>query len=143
MVHESHSATVKAGCKVNLDAVCVISSKFKEPSNLLKCDLILPSLGHPMKLPRVPPLFNIHGGIELSNYLIALILLKRYDIPQVFSSTSSHYLIKDHVMLCLHIGPINPLRNCHELGLGNDHRLIEVLLKCCVKAIVNARFFFN
>jgi hypothetical protein len=90
-----------------------------------------------------PPLFNIQGGIELSNYLIVPILLKRHDIPQVFGSTSSHYLIKDHVMLCLHIGLVNPLRNCHMLGLGNDHRLIEVLLKCRVKSTVNARFFFN
>jgi hypothetical protein len=93
--------------------------------------------------PPPPPLFNIQGGIELSNYLIVPILLKRHDIPQVFGSTSSHYLIKDHVMLCLHIGLVNPLRNCHMLGLGNDHRLIEVLLKCRVKSTVNARFFFN
>jgi hypothetical protein len=53
-VHESHPATVKAGCKVNLDAVCVIPSKSKEPSKLLKGDLISHSLGHPMELPRVP-----------------------------------------------------------------------------------------
>jgi hypothetical protein len=128
---------------VNLDVVCVIPSKYKKPSKLLKGDLIPPSLGHSMELPRVPPLFNIQGGIELSNYLIVLILLKRHDIPQVFDSTSSHYLIKDHVMLCLHIGPVNPLRNCRELNLGNDHRLKKVLLKCRVKSIVNARFFFN
>jgi hypothetical protein len=51
----------------------------------------------------------------LSNYLIVLILLKRHDIPQVFGSTSTHYLIKDHIMLYLHIGPINPLKNCHRL----------------------------
>jgi hypothetical protein len=128
---------------VNLDVVCVIPSKSKEPTKLLKGDLIPPFLSHLMKLPHVPPLFNIQGGIELSNYIIVPILLKRHGIPQVFSSTSSHYLIKDCVMLCLRIGPVNPLRNCHELGLGNDHRLIEVLLKCCVKSIVNARFFFN
>jgi hypothetical protein len=90
-----------------------------------------------------PSLFNIQGGIELSNYLIVLILLKRHDIPQVFGSTGSHYLIKNRVMLCFHIGPVNPLRNCRGLGLGNDHRLIEVLLKCRVKSIVNGRFFFN
>jgi hypothetical protein len=118
---------------VNLDAVCVISSKSKEPSKLLKGDLIPPSFGHPMKLPHVPLLFNIQGGIELSNYLIVLILLKRHDIPQVFDSTSSHYLIKDHVMLYLHIGLVNPLRNFYELGHGNGPRLIEVLLKCHVK----------
>jgi hypothetical protein len=100
-VHESHPATVKVGCKVNLDAVCVIPSKSKEPSKLLKGDLILPSFGHPMKLPHAPPLFNIQGGIELSNYLIVPILLKRHKTPQVFGSTSSHYLIKNCVMLCL------------------------------------------
>jgi hypothetical protein len=140
-VHESHPATIKAGCKVNLDAVCVIPFKSKEPSKLLKGDPIPHSLGHPMKLPRVPPLFNIQGGIELSNYLIVPILLKRHDIPQVFGSTSSHYLIKDRVMLCLHIGSVNPLRNCRGLAHGNDHRLIEALLKCRVKSIVNAMFF--
>jgi hypothetical protein len=85
---------------MNLDVICVIPSKSKEPSKMLKGDLIPHSLGHPMKLSRVPPLFNIQGGIELSNYLIISILLKRHDIPQVFGSISSHYLIKDRVMLC-------------------------------------------
>jgi hypothetical protein len=56
-VYESHPATVKAGCKVNLDAAFLRLSK--EPSKLLKGDLILPSFGYPMKLPRVPLLFNI------------------------------------------------------------------------------------
>jgi hypothetical protein len=128
---------------MNIDAVCVIPSKSKESSKLLKGDLIPPPLGHPMELPCVPPLLNIQGGIELSNYLIVPILLKRHDIPQVFGSTSSHYLIKDRVMLCLHIGLINPLRNCCRLGLGNDHRLIVVLLKCRVKSIVNVMFLCN
>jgi hypothetical protein len=91
---------------MNLDAICVIPSKSKEPNKLLKGDLISSPLGHPMELPRAPPppLFNIQGGIELNNYLIVSILLKRHDIPQVFGSTSIHYLIKDRVMLCLHIG---------------------------------------
>jgi hypothetical protein len=96
-----------------------------------------------MKLPRVPQLFNIQGDIELSNYLIITILLKRHDIPQVLGSMSTHYLIKDRVMLSLHIGQVNPLRNRHRLGLGNDHRLIEVLLKCRVKLIINAWFLLN
>jgi hypothetical protein len=143
MVHESHPTTIKAGCKVNLNAVCIIPSKSQEPSKLLKGDLILPSLGHPMELSRVPPLFNIQGGIELSNYLIVSILLESHDIPQVLGSTSTHYLIKDRVMFSLHIGPVNPLENRHGLGLDNDHRLIEVLLKCRVKPIINAWFFLN
>jgi hypothetical protein len=90
-----------------------------------------------------PPLLNIQGGKELSDDLIVLIHLKRHDIPQVFGSTSSHCLIKNHIMLSLHIGLVNPMRNCHRLGLGNGHGLIDVLLKCRVKSIVNARFFFN
>jgi hypothetical protein len=53
-VHESHLATVKARYKVNLDAVCVIPSKSKEPSKLLKGDLISHSLGHLMELSHVP-----------------------------------------------------------------------------------------
>jgi hypothetical protein len=114
---------------VNLDTVYIIPSKFKEPSKLLKGDLIPPFLGHPLELPRVPSLFNIQGGIELSNYLIIPILLKSHDIPQVLGSTSTHYLIKDCAMLSLHIGPANPLENCHMLDLGNDHGLIEILLK--------------
>jgi hypothetical protein len=128
---------------VNLDTVCIISSKSKEPSKLLKVDLVLPSLGHPMELSHVHPLFNIQGDIELSNYLIVLILLESHDIPQALGSTSTHYLIKDRVMLSLHIGPVNPLRNCHGLGIVNDHRLIEVLLKCRVKPIINVWFFLN
>jgi hypothetical protein len=122
---------------VNLDTVCIIPSKSKEPSKLPKGDLIPPFHDHPMEFPHVPLLFNIQGGIELSNYLIILILLKSHDIPQVLDSISTHYLIKDHVMLSLHIGPVNPLGNHHGLSLGNDHKLIEVMLNCCVKPIIN------
>jgi hypothetical protein len=128
---------------MNLDAICVIPSKSKEPIKLLKGDLVSSSLDHPIELSCVPPLFNIQGGIELSNYLIVLILLKRHDISQMFGSTSSHYLIKDRIILCLHIGPVNLLKNYHELDLGNDHRLIKVLLKYHVKSIINVMFFFN
>jgi hypothetical protein len=120
-VHESHPTTVKTRCKVNLYAVCIIPSKSKELSKLLKCDLIPHSLGHSMELPHILPLFNIQGGIELSNYLIVPILLESHGIPQVLGSTSTHYLVKDHVMLSLLIGPVNPLGNRHMLDLGNDH----------------------
>jgi hypothetical protein len=53
------------------------------------------------------------------------------------------HLIKYRVMLSHHIGPVNLLGNRHELGLGNDHRLIEVLLKYLVKSIINVWFFPN
>jgi hypothetical protein len=79
--HESHPAIVKAGCKVNLDVICIIPSKSKEPSKLLKGDLIPSPLSHPIEIPRAS-LFNIQGGIELSNYLIVPILLNRHDIPK-------------------------------------------------------------
>jgi hypothetical protein len=128
---------------VNLVAICIISLKPKEPSKLLKGDLILPSLSHLIKFSCVPPLFNIQGGIELSNYLIIPILLERHDIPQVYGSTSSQYLIKDPIMLSFHVGPVNPLRKCHGLDLGIDDRLIEVMLKCCVKFVVNVGFLLN
>jgi hypothetical protein len=129
---------IMAECIVNLVVICIISPKPKEPSKLLEGDLISHSLSHPMKISCVPPLFNIQGVIELSNYLIIPIILERNDIPQVFSSTSSHYLIRDPVMLSFHVGLVNPLRKCHRLGLGNDDRLIEVLLKC-----VNVGFHLN
>jgi hypothetical protein len=90
-----------------------------------------------------PLLFNVQGGIELSNYFIIPILLKSHDTPLVLGSTSTHYFIKDHIMLSLHIGPVNPLENRHRLGLGNDHGLIEVLLKCRVKPIIDVWFFLN
>jgi hypothetical protein len=128
---------------MNLDAVYIIPSKSKEPSKLLKLDLIPPFLSHPMKLPRVPLLFNIQSGIELSNYLIISIILESHNIPQVLGSTSTNYLIKDRVMLSLRIGSLNPLGNHHRLDFGNDHGLIEVLLKCRVKPIINAWFFLN
>jgi hypothetical protein len=128
---------------VNLMAICIISSKSKEPSKLLKGDLILSSLSHPVKFSYVFPLFNIQADIELNNYLIIPILLERYDILQVFGSTSSHYLIKDHVMLSFHVRPLNPLKKCNGPGLDNDDRLIEVLLKCCVKSIANDGFLLN
>jgi hypothetical protein len=128
---------------VNLDAVCITLSKSKESSKLLKSDLIPHSLGHRMKFSYVPSLFNIQSGKELSDDLIVPILLLRHGIPQVFGSTSSHYLIKDHVMLFFHVGLVNPFRKCHGLDLGNDDRLIAVLLKSCVKFIVNAGFLLN
>jgi hypothetical protein len=128
---------------VNLDTVCIISSKSKEPSKLLKGDLIPPFLGHSMEFSCVSPLLNIQAGKELSDDLIVPILFESHDIPQVLGSTRTHYLIKDRVMLFLHIGPVNPLGNHHEIGFGNDHGLIEVLLKCRVKPIITAWFLLN
>jgi hypothetical protein len=120
---------------VNPNMVSIIPSKSKEPSKLLKGDLILPSLGHLMEFSCASPLLNIQGGKELSDDLIVPILLESHDIPQVLGSTSTDYLIKDCVMLSLRIGLVNPLGNRHGLGLGNDHE--EVLLKCCAKPIIN------
>jgi hypothetical protein len=124
---------------VNLVVVCIFSSKSKEPSKLLICDHIAPSLGYPMKLSCVPPPFlNIQGGKELSYDFIVPFFSESYDIPQVFGSTSSHHLIKDLVTLALHVVLVNPLRNCHGLSLENDDELIEILLKYRVKSVVNA-----
>jgi hypothetical protein len=142
-IYEPHFACIKAEGKVNLVVVCINLSKFKEPSKLLKGDLIPSPLGHPMKLPCISPLLNIQGGKELRDDLIIPILLERHDIHQVLGSTCSHYFIKDPVMLSLHIGLVNPLRNCYGLGLGNDDGLIEVMLNCRMKSIVNAKFLFQ
>jgi hypothetical protein len=90
-----------------------------------------------------PPLLNIHGGKKLNDDLIILILLRSHDIPQVLGFTSTHYLIKDLIMLSLHVGQIYPLRNYYGLSLCNDDRLIEVLLKCHVKHIINTCFLLN
>jgi hypothetical protein len=79
----------------------------------------------------------------LSYDFIVPILSERHDIPQVFGSTSSHHLIKNPITLALHVVPVNPLRNYHVLSLRNDDGLIEVLLKCRVKPIINVRFFLN
>jgi hypothetical protein len=106
-------------------------------------DHIPPSLGHPIELPCVPPFLNIQGGKELSYDFIVPILSESHDIPQVFGSTNSHHLIKDPITLALHVVSVNLLRNCHGLSLGNDDGLIEVLLKCRVKSVVNARFLLN
>jgi hypothetical protein len=48
-VHETYLACIKAKCKVNLVAVCIFSSKSKEPSKVLIGDHIPPSLGHPIE----------------------------------------------------------------------------------------------
>jgi hypothetical protein len=127
-IHEPHFACFKAECKVNLDVVCIIPPKAKKSSKLLKGDLIPPSLGHP---------------IELCYYFVVLILLESHEFSQVFGSTSSHNLIKYHVMLSLHVSPINPLGDCHRLVLCNNDGLIEVLLKCHVKSIINPLFHLN
>jgi hypothetical protein len=74
---------------------------------------------------------------------VTQILLEIHQLSQVLGSTSSHHLIKDPVILGLHVIPIYPLRNIHGLVLGNDYRLIEVLLKSRVKSVVNARFILN
>jgi hypothetical protein len=79
----------------------------------------------------------------LSYDFIVPIISERHDIPQVISSTRSHHLIKDPVTLALHVVPVNPLRICHRLVLGNNDGLIEILLKCRVKHIINARFLLN
>jgi hypothetical protein len=128
---------------VNLVAVCMFSSKSKEPSKLLIGDLIPPSLGHPMKLFCVPPLLNIQGGKELSYDFIVSILSESHDIPQVLGSTSTHHLIKDPITFSLHVVPIYLLENWHGLVLRNDNRLIEALLKYRVKPIINVSFLLN
>jgi hypothetical protein len=128
---------------VNLVAICIFSSKSKEPSKLLIGDHIPFSLSHPIELPCVPLFLNIQGGKELSYDFIVPILTESQDIPQVFGSTSSHHLIKDSITLALHVVPVNPLRNYHGLNLGNDDGLIQVLLKRRVKSVVNARFLLN
>jgi hypothetical protein len=79
----------------------------------------------------------------LSYDFIIPILSKSYNIPQVLGSTSSHHLIKDPVTLTFDVVPVNPLRNCHELVLENNDGLIEILLKCRVKPIINARLLLN
>jgi hypothetical protein len=142
-VHESQLACIKAESIVNLVAVCIFSSKSKEPSKLLIGDLIPPSLDHLMKLFCVPPLLNIQGGKELSYDFIVLIFSESHDIPQVLGSTNSHHLIKDPITFALHVVPVNLLENCHGLVLGNDNGLIEVLLKYCMKPIINASFLLN
>jgi hypothetical protein len=90
-----------------------------------------------MKFPSIPSLLNIQGGKELGNYLIVLILGEGHDLPQVFGLTSSHHLIKDVIMLVLHISPIYQLNDSHQLVLGNYGRLIEVLLKSGIESVVN------
>jgi hypothetical protein len=142
-IHEPHFACFKAECKVNLDAVCIIPPKAKKSSKLLKSDLIPPSLGHPMEFPCISRIFNKQSGIELCYYFVVLILLESHEFSQVFGSTSSHNLIKYHVMLSLHVSPINPLGDCHRLVLCNNDGLIEVLLKCHVKSIINPLFHLN
>jgi hypothetical protein len=94
------------------------------------------SIGHPMEVPCIPTLLNIHSCIELNNHFIVLIFLECYDIPQVFGSASSHKIIKNQIMLLFHIAPINPLRDGYWLALWNDHTLIEILLKPSVKHVV-------
>jgi hypothetical protein len=118
---------------MNLDGVCIISSKYKKSSKLLIGNHIPPFLCHPIKYSCVPPILNILSGIELSYYLIIPTLLEGHDIPQVLGSTSSHHLIKDCVIFSLHIGPIYPLGHCYGSGLGDDNELIKVLVKSCVR----------
>jgi hypothetical protein len=128
---------------MNLGAVSISSLKSKEPSKLLIGDLIPPPLYHSMKLPCVSSLLNIQGGKELCNNLIVPIFVEDHCIPQVLSPASSHHIIKYEIMLTLHIVPVNPLRDSYKLALRNDDRLIEVLLKSCVKHVVNTNFLLN
>jgi hypothetical protein len=82
-------------------------------------------------------------GKELSNYLIVPILGKGHDFFQVFSLTSSYNLIKDPVIFFLHAVPVNPLGESYPLVLRNDNRLIEVLLECRVKPVINPNLLLN
>jgi hypothetical protein len=79
----------------------------------------------------------------LSYHFIVLILSKRHGIPQVLGSTSSHNLIKDPVILALYVVPVNPLRNYDGFVISNDNGLIEVMLECLVKSIINSSFLLN
>jgi hypothetical protein len=61
----------------------------------------------------------------------------------VLGSTSSHNLIKDPVILALYVVPVNPLRNYDGFVIRNDNGLIEVMLECLVKSIINSSFLLN
>jgi hypothetical protein len=128
---------------VNLGAVCISSPKSKEPSKVLIGDLIPPPLHHPMKFPFVSPLLNIQGGEELCDDLIVPVLSKSHDISQVFGFTCSHNLIKYRIMLSLLVISINPMRYCHRLVLGDDDRIIKILLECRVKHVVNSNLLLS
>jgi hypothetical protein len=81
-----------AESKVNLDEVCIMLSKSKEPNKLPIGDLIPSSLSHPMELLCILPLLYIQGGKELSYDFIVPILLESHKLSQVLGSTSSHNL---------------------------------------------------
>jgi hypothetical protein len=53
-IHEPHFACIEAEYIVNLVAIYIILPKPKEPSKLLKGDLIPLFLSHPMKFSYVP-----------------------------------------------------------------------------------------
>jgi hypothetical protein len=142
-IHKLELAYIKVQCYVNLVAVCISSPKTKKPNKVLIGDLILPSLCHPGKFPCITPLLNIQDGKELSNYLIVPILSKSHNISQVFGFTCNHNLIKDPIVLSLHVIPFNLLGNCHRLVLGDYYRLIKVLLECSVRHVVNLNLLLN
>jgi hypothetical protein len=81
-------------------------------------------------------LLKVYGGIELSNEFIVPILLECQYISQVLGCASYIDSIEDKIMLVFHVNPINPLRVCHWFSLGNDHYLIEVLIKKRVKSVI-------
>jgi hypothetical protein len=128
---------------VNLVAVCIFSPKSKEFSKVLIGYLIPPPLRHPVKISYISPLLNIQGGKELSNCLIILILSKSHNISQVFGFTCNHIIIKDPIMLSLHVVSVNPLGNCHRLIFGDHYQLIKVMLECSVKHVVNPNLLLN
>jgi hypothetical protein len=118
-------------------SVCIKPPKTKKPHKLSIGHPKPLSLCHPMELPSVSMLLDIQSSIELGNCLIVPILLKGHHISQVLSFACSHNLVKECVILVLHIPPIYPLRDGNWLILGKDHRLIKVLLKETMKSIVS------
>jgi hypothetical protein len=73
----------------------------------------------------------------LGNDLIIPTLLKSHHISQILSFECNYNLVKESVILVLHVLPIYQLRDGNWLILGKDHGLIKVMLKEGVKPIVS------
>jgi hypothetical protein len=102
-IHESEFICVKLEGKVKHRSVRIKPSKTMQPRKQSIGHLKSLTFYHPVELPSVSMLLDKQGSIELHNDLIVPILLKDHHISQVLCFACIHHLIKESVILVLHV----------------------------------------
>ena len=81
-------------------------------------------------------LLNIQSGIELSNHLSVLVMLKLHDLIYPYMLTNSNSMINGGLLQISNVLPVNPLRLGNHWVPGEDHTGVVVHMKGYLKSMI-------